>query len=79
MDMNNVKWAEANAEIGLKHNEICQGLTVDQHAESLAMFMQHDVDGNNAAWSLALKVVAAKIKSALMGGYEADQGLTEPS
>lgn len=66
--LNEIKWAEANAEIGLKHNEICPGLTVKEHAESLAMFDMHGLNGSNKLWGLTVKVMEGIIKKRLMAG-----------
>lgn len=66
MDVNAIKWAEANAEIGLKRDEICPGLTVDQHAESVAMFYRHNANLDNKKWALTVRVVAHKLAEAFM-------------
>lgn len=36
------EWLKANREKGLGPNEICPGLTIDQHAESIAMWRLRD-------------------------------------
>lgn len=65
---NEIKWAKANAEIGLKRDEICPGLTLDQHAESVAMFEMRNTPANNGAWQLTIPVLAGVIKKKLMSG-----------
>lgn len=70
---NEVKWAKANAEIGLERDEICPGLTVDQHAESLAMFDARHMNASNEAHKLAVPVLAIAIKRKLMSGYLEDE------
>lgn len=66
---NETKWAMANARLGLKRDEICSGLTVEQHAESLAMWDCKDVGTSNKVWALLIPIIAKKIKTALMAGY----------
>ena len=65
---NEVKWAMANARLGLQRDEICPGLTVDEHAESLAMFDCHNMNASNKVHSLAVEIVKKKIKQGLYGG-----------
>lgn len=64
---NEVKWAKANAQLGLKRDEICPGLTLDQHAESLAMFEQRNQCYSNKIWKLAIPVVTEVLKKKLVG------------
>ncbi len=63
---NEIKWAKANVELGLKRDEICPGLTLDQHAESLAMFEQSKQNYTNKVWKLAIPVVAQVIRKKLL-------------
>lgn len=74
MTWNEVKWAEANAKLGLKRDEICPGLTLDQHAESLAMFdMRNAKTDNNRAWKLSVVVLADILKKKLLGGITEEE------
>lgn len=66
---NETKWAVANAKLGLKRDEICPGLTLDQHAESIAMFDQHGLNSDTMTWKFAVAIVAAKLKQNLLGGF----------
>ena len=70
---NEVKWAMANAKIGLKRDEICPGLTVDQHAESLAMFDTRNMDAPNKVHALATAVLKDAIKKSLLGGITEEE------
>ena len=57
---NKTKWAKHNVEQGLRYSEICPGVTVGEHSESLAMFLLKDSPADNA-YTLALAVLTDSI------------------
>jgi hypothetical protein len=63
---NEVRWAMANARLGLARDEICPGLSVDDHAESIAMYDMHGIPVNNKVWQLAVKSCAKLVKDRLI-------------
>jgi hypothetical protein len=78
VNWNESKWAVSNAQIGLKRDEICPGLTLDDHAESLAMFDMHALNANNKAWHLAVLGCAAFIKKRIMSPMNGSIDTTNP-
>jgi hypothetical protein len=66
---NNVKWAKANVKLGLKRDEICPGVTVKQHAESLAMFEMHNTPTNNKAWVLSIPILRSLNERKIMSVF----------
>lgn len=68
--MSRQNWAEANAQIGLQANEICPGLTVEQHAESIAMWDCRNMPTNNRAQALAVSVVSNELAERFYGSED---------
>jgi hypothetical protein len=68
--MSRQEWTLANAHIGLEPNEICPGTTVEQHAESLAMWELHNMPEDNKAQALAVTVLASARTERFYGAEE---------
>lgn len=67
---NETKFKKANVALGLEYDEICPGLTVNDHAESIAMFQLHGLPTDNLEYSIALEVAYQKIRNGLYAGFE---------
>lgn len=74
---NEVKWAMSNARLGLKRDEICPGVTLDAHAESVAMFDQHNQPYSNDVWQLTIPVVATMLKKKFMAPFNGMEDLDD--
>lgn len=70
-----VKYRKGNIDRGMLKDEICPGVDVTEHAESLAMFELHDREYPNDLWWSLVQVYTAEYKERLMKPFFGDEDL----